>query len=116
MDAFTNALDLLRQLAEAMGQTTAYLWPKVVLYEWGKALISTIMLPLVWLIAFTVFYKAVRDGTARKWPEEPSLYIRVIPTGLIMLFVGLVLLIEWPSSVATLMSPEGRVALHILGK
>ena len=116
METLDKALDLIRQLAEAMGQTTAYLWPRVVLYEWAQALGDLLVCGLVLIVALVVFYRAVVEGHRTKWPDEPTLYIKMIPAGVLLVVFFLVVSINSATWFATLVSPEGYTVLHILGK
>ena len=125
MEKLTEAL---QQLADKIGVTIQYLWPKVVLLHWVETLAEVIVTVLVVVIAWPnaiaglrAWMRWVGDETRKRHSDaDDAKFVapvaRTIIFGLMALIATAILLIGISGAIATLISPEGSLVIRALGK
>lgn len=109
-----EAFKRIDQLAQKLGTTAEYLWPKLVTWEYGQAMGRLALLILGWIIFFTLFYfsfkykKQLSDDCILEWAITP-LVILGVTLLIVTFFFG-------TATIATLVSPEAAAFYKIMNK
>lgn len=117
-------VEMLQHIADKLGVTVGYLWPKVVLAHWMTALGDLIVLGLALGISYPLFWRGLREWVtvlrdAKSSAEDYRFIMPVIKTiwcGLVAVIATLVGLSLIGTLLGTLVSPEGSLVLKVLRK
>ncbi len=109
-----EVLKRIDAIAEKMGTTAQYLWPKLVAYQHGKALGFALGYAIITALSIGVFY-----GVATQWDkiskadaEGPAMSSLVVLG--IMVIAGFFVLTLW--AVPVLMSPEAAAFYKMIAR
>ena len=115
--------DALQKIAEKIGVTAQYLWPKVVWLEFVQSLIAFLISAAFLTVGLIGFPRALKALIAlykqEQGPDEVDEVvpiIRVIVFGLCLLGGLLSVAVGWTGWISGMLAPEGSLVLRALGK
>lgn len=104
--------ELLQQIADKLGVTVLYLWPKVVLLVWTQALLDLITSITFLVVGSVGFLRTLNGITSR---SSSSDIVKIVSFGIILL-IGVLSTLGWSNWIGTLVSPEGALVWRALRK
>jgi uncharacterized membrane protein YadS len=109
-----EAFKRIDQISEKLGTTTAYLWPKLVSWEYTKSIVKLSLVSTFWVFLVTI---AIFTWATRKEISKEDGW--VVVSWFIIVYTIVVLLISFcllPDYIAGLTSPEAAAFFRIAGK
>jgi hypothetical protein len=101
-------------LAEKMGTTAQYLWPKLVAYTQGVAIGQAIISIIVAVALVVTLIWSVKRGIKEDW--GPLEFIVSVGCGIFLLFSVGFSISEGPRVFAAILSPEAAAFYKLVGK
>ena len=109
-----EAFKRIDRIAEKLGTTSEYLWPKLVAWERGRALAILILICLGWLITISGLWASYHH---RKSIDDEFLWGFVItPLIIIGITVLIFTFVVATSAISTLFSPEAAAFYKLLNR
>jgi hydrogenase/urease accessory protein HupE len=102
-------------LAEKMGVTAQYLWPKLVAHTQGVAAAQVLLGAIGIVVGAVGLYWSVKRGVQEEW-DTPLEFIGACAFGILLLFLFVAACTEGPANIATIVSPEAAAFYKLVGR
>ena len=102
-------------LAEKLGTTAEYMWPKLVAYTQGVAIAELILVGGMFSATVLIFIISMRTGLSNDW-EDTSTRVAAVISGLLSALLLIAVLGAGPDTIARVFSPEAAAFYKLVGK